>query len=148
MSESATGPLQFNATQDERSMGLVCGLLAAFTGFIGPLVIFIIQKDSLFVKLCALQALLWHVGYMLLTFAAMMVFFVGIFASVGLHAGQHGGNPPIFVFFLPFLWLFFMLGWIVNLVLGILSAVKANEGIWWPYPIAGRLARKFLGVTA
>src|SRR4051812_39040160 len=152
MSETATGPLQFNATQDERTMGLVCGLLAAFTGFIGPLVIFIIKKDSLFVKLCALQALLWHVGYMLLTFVAMMVFVVRMIATVGLQAGQHvggaAGSPPMFVFFFPFLWLFFMLGWVVNLVLGILSAVKANEGVWWPYPIAGRLARKFLGVAA
>src|SRR3954462_999288 len=88
MSETATGPLQFNATQDERTMGLVCGLLAAFTGFIGPLVIFLIKKDSLFVKLCALQALLWHVGYMLLTFAAMMVFAVSMIAPSGCKPGS------------------------------------------------------------
>jgi uncharacterized Tic20 family protein len=128
-------------------MGLTCGLLSAFTGFLGPLIIFVIRKDSLFVKLCALQALLWHLIYMVLMGVVMMVFFVGIISSIGLHAGQHGGPPPPFVFFFPFLWLFFMLGWVVNVVLGILSAVKANEGIWWPYPITGRLAKKFLGVS-
>jgi uncharacterized Tic20 family protein len=147
MSETA-GSLQFNTTQDERTMGLTCGLLSAFTGFLGPLIIFVIRKDSLFVKLCALQALLWHLIYMVLMGVVMMVFFVGIISSVGLHASQPGGPPPPFFFFFPFVWLFFMLGWVVNVVLGILSAVKANEGIWWPYPITGRMARKFLGVNA
>ena len=147
MSETA-GPLQFNTTQDERTMGLVCGLLSAFTGFIGPLIILIIRKDSLFVKLCALQSLLWHLLYMVITMLVMIAFFVGIFATIGMTAGQHGGPPPPFFFFFPFLWLFFMFGWVVNVVLGILSAVKANEGIWWPYPITGRLAKRFLGVNS
>jgi uncharacterized Tic20 family protein len=143
-----SGALQFNTTQDERTMGLVCGLLSAFTGFLGPLIILLIRKDSLFVKLCALQSLLWHLIYLVLTGTVMIAFFVGIITTVGLHAGQRGGPPPTFFFFFPFLWFFFMLGWVVNVVLGILSAVKANEGIWWPYPITGRLARKFLGVSA
>ncbi|MFL6301734.1 MAG: DUF4870 domain-containing protein [Terriglobales bacterium] len=146
MSEASTGRLQFNTTQDERTMGPVCGLLAAFTGFLGPLIIFV-KKDSVFVRLCALQSLLWHVGYILLIFLAMFVFFVGMFTSIFLQAGHQGGGPPIFVLFFPFLWLFFIVSWILNLVLGILSGVKAGEGIWWPYPIAGRLAQKFLGVA-
>jgi len=142
------GALQFNTTQDERTMGLACGLLAAFTGFLGPLIIFIVKKDSLFVKLCALQSLLWHLMYLVATMLMMIVFFVGIFTTIGMTAGQHGGPPPPFFFFFPFIWAFFMIGWVVNLVLGILSAIKANEGIWWPYPIAGRLAKRFLGVTS
>jgi len=146
MSET-TGALQFNPTQDERTMGLVCGLLSAFTGFLGPLIILIVRKDSLFVKLCALQALLWHLLYMAVSMVLMMVFFVGIVTSIATTAPQKGGPPPPFFFFFPFIWFFFMAGWVVNLVLGILSAVKANEGIWWPYPITGRLAKKFLGVA-
>ena len=147
MSEAATGALQFNTTPDERTMGLVCGLLAAFTGFIGPLVIFIIKKDSLFVKMCALQALLWHLGFMVISGGTMMLFVFGMVFSTAIQVGHHTGGPPLFMFAFPFVWLIMMLGWIVNLTLGLLSGCKANEGIWWPYPIAGRLARKFLGVA-
>jgi uncharacterized Tic20 family protein len=146
MSET-TGALQFQTTQDERTMGLACGLLSAFTGFLGPLIILVIKRDSLFVKLCALQSLLWHLIYMVLTGFVMIAFFAAIIATVGLGPGPRGGPPPPFFFFVPFLWLFFMLGWVVNVVLGILSAVKANEGIWWPYPVTGRMAKKFLGVS-
>jgi len=147
MSDARSGPLQFETTPDERNMGLVCGLLSAFTGFLGPLIIFIIRKDSLFVKLCALQALLWHLGYMVISGGAMMVFVIGIIFTTAAGSGHQSG-PPLFLFFFPIVWLILMVGWIVNAVLGIMSGVKANEGIWWPYPIAGRLARRFLGVTA
>ena len=146
MSETS-GALQFETTQDERTMGLACGLLSAFTGFIGPLVLFVVKKDSLFVKLCALQALLWHLIYMVVTMLMMVTFFVGMFATIAMSAGHKGNAPPPFFFMFPFLWLFFMAGWVVNMVLGILSAVKANEGIWWPYPITGRMAKRFLGVN-
>ena len=147
MSETAA-PLRFSTTQDERSMGLVCGLLSAFTGFLGPLIIFIIKKDSVFVKLYALQALLWHLIYMIVTMLLMTAFFIGMFASIGMSARHKGDAPPAVFFMFPFLWLILMAGWVVNVVLGILSAVKANEGVWWPYPITGRLAQKFLGVSA
>jgi len=147
MSEAKAGALQFQTTPDERTFGMICGLLAAFTGFVGPLIIFIIKRDSLFVKLCALQALFWHVMYGIGVMILMMVFFVGMITTGVLSAGHKGGPPPAFIFLFPFVWLFMMLGWIINFVLGIMSALKANEGIWWPYPITGRLAAKFLGVN-
>lgn len=147
MNEAST-QLQFNTTQDERNMGLVCGLLSAFTGFLGPLIILLIRKDSIFVKLYALQALLWHLIYMLVSAMVMVIFFIGAFASIATMAPQKGGPPPPFFFLFPLIWLVFMVGWVINVVLGIISAVKANQGIWWPYPVTGRWAVRFLGVRS
>ena len=47
--------------------------------------------------------------------------------------------PPAFVFLFPVIWLFWMGGWVVNLILGIVYGIKANQGEWAGYPIIGRL---------
>jgi uncharacterized membrane protein len=41
-------------------------------------------------------------------------------------------------------WLFFMIGAVVNLVLAIVFSIKAYGGKWSRYPIFGGLARRFL----
>ena len=69
-------------TADERTLALLAHLLMAFTGFIGPLVIFCVRRDSRFVKFHSLQAV-----YLVLVFAGMAVFFVVILSSL-IH------NPP------------------------------------------------------
>ena len=52
------------------TLALLTHLLMAFTGFIGPLVIFCVKQDSRFVKFHSLQAI-----YMVLVFAGMAMFF-------------------------------------------------------------------------
>ena len=37
----------------------------------------------------------------------------------------------------PFFWLFWMLGWVANVILGIVYGIKANRGEWAGYPIIG-----------
>ena len=59
----------------------------------------------------------------------------------------HGGPPPpLFFVFMPVLWLGIMFLWVVNVIVGVMGALKSNDGHWWRYPIAGRLAEKFLEV--
>jgi len=43
-------------------------------------------------------------------------------------------------------WLLIMLGWFVNLVLGIVYSIRAYHGKWSNYPIFGRLARRILHI--
>jgi uncharacterized protein len=127
-------------TQDERTMAFLAHLLQVFTGFIAPLVIFCVKQDSRFVKFHALQSLIWQLCYMALLFGVMIVFFFSIFATA-FHAasGGHTPNaaPPTFIFFFPILWLFWLLGWVANVVLGIMYGIKANRGEWAGYPIIG-----------
>lgn len=127
-------------TTDERTLALLAHLLMAFTGLIGPLVIFCVKQDSRFVKFHSLQALIWHAIYVVLIFASMAMFFLVIFFGV-VHnppSPHNQGFPPRFVLLFPVLWLGFIGGWVVNLVLGVVYAVKANRGEWATYPVFGK----------
>jgi len=130
-------------TKDECTMALLAHLLQVFSGFIGPLVIFLVKQDSKFVKYHALQSLIWQAAYMILGFGAMAVFFFMMFASIAhTQPGvphQPGQPPPAFVFFFPLIWLFWGGGWVVNLILGIVYGIKANRGEWAGYPVIGWL---------
>jgi uncharacterized Tic20 family protein len=126
-------------TEDERTMAMLAHLLMAFTGFIGPLVIFCVKQNSRFVRFHSLQALIWHAVYLGVIFAFMAVFFVVMITSV-IHnpPSPHGQAPPAFVYVFPFIWLGFMGGWVVNVILGVVYAIKANRGEWATYPVYGK----------
>ena len=128
-------------TQDERTMAFLAHLLQVFTGFIAPLIIYCVKQDSRFVKFHALQSLIWQLCYMALFIGGMIFFFFSMFATVFHGAsGGHPSNapPPAFFLVIPFLWLFGMLGWVANVVLGIMYGIKANRGEWAAYPIIGK----------
>ncbi|MGC1485487.1 MAG: DUF4870 domain-containing protein [Candidatus Acidiferrum sp.] len=128
-------------TQDERTMAFLAHLLQVFTGFIAPLIIYCVKQDSRFVKFHALQSLIWQLCYMALFLGGMIVFFFSFFATAFHGAfGGHAANQPPAAFFLiiPFFWLFWILGWFANVVLGIMYGIKANRGEWAGYPIIGK----------
>jgi uncharacterized membrane protein len=128
-------------TQDERSMAFLAHLLQVFTGFIAPLIIYCVKQDSRFVKFHALQSLIWQLCYMALFFGGMIIFFLTIFATVFSSAsGGHtpNGPPPAFFLVFPVFWLFWGLGWVANVILGIGYGIKANHGEWAGYPIIGK----------
>ena len=127
--------------QDERSMAFLAHLLQVFTGFIAPLIIYCVKQDSRFVKFHALQSLIWQLCYMALFFGGMIIFIFATFATVFSSAsGGHAlnGPPPAFIFVFPFFWLFWGLGWVANVILGIVYGIKANHGEWAGYPIIGK----------
>jgi|ERR1700676_4482507 len=82
-------------TADERTLAFLAHLLMAFTGFIGPLVIFCVKQDSRFVKFHSLQALIWQAIYVVLGFVGMAMFLGVMFSSL-LHNPQppHSQGPP------------------------------------------------------
>jgi uncharacterized protein len=129
-------------TEDERTMAFLAHLLQVFTGFLAPLVIYCVKQNSRFVKYHALQSLVWQLCYMALFLVGIMIFFVAMFATVLQTASSaHGHAPPqpspaVFLF-LPLIWLLFIIGWVTNLVLGIMYGIKANRGEWAGYPIIG-----------
>lgn len=117
-------------------------------GFIPPLIIFLIKRESRFVSLHALQALLWHICYLVLMMLGVMVFMIVMVLTVVSQADnlKHGGPPAALFLAFPLLWLSIVAGGIVNLVLAVVYAVKASQGEWADYPIFGRLARKILKI--
>jgi len=137
-------PVSPEPVQDERTMATLAHALSML-GFLAPLIIFLIKRQSRFVSFHALQALLWHITYLVLVMVAMVAFFMFFIFTFMAHQSAKDSAPPLglFVFF-PLWWLVIMAGSIINLVLAIVYAVKAGQGEWANYPIFGPLARKIL----
>ena len=105
------------ANKDEKTMAMLAHLLGII-GFVGPLIIWLIKKDtSAFVDDQGKEALNFHltmlVGYLIgaVTFWLCM----GIFIVIAV--------------------------WIVSLIFSIVGAMKANQGIAYRYPFAIRLIK-------
>ena len=113
-------PATPDAPADQRTMALAAHLLGIFTWFIGPLIIWLINKDDAskaFVTDQAKEALNFQITVtiaMVISIILMVVIIGGILAPiVGL----------------------------VNLVFCIIAAVKANNGEAYRYPFTLRLIK-------
>lgn len=134
---------------DERTMAVLAHALQLVGGWIAPLIIFLVKKDSLFVRFHALQALMLHIVYIGCAIAVGVVWFAAIFSTVLMHAGDKSAQPPVALFIvIPLMWLFIMGGWVTMIVCAIVYAIKASRGEWAEYPVLGHLARKFLKMDA
>ena len=102
--------------KDSRTMAMLCHLLAIFTGFIGPLVIWLIKKDqSPFVNDQGKESLNFQITMLIahLIGAATWCIFIGILVTPALI--------------------------IVNLIFCIMGTMAANDGKAYRYPFALRL---------
>jgi len=99
-------------------MGMLCHLLGIFTGFLGPLIVWLVKKDEFpFVDDQGKEALNWHITLLIgwIIAAALMIICIGAFLGLAIS--------------------------ILQVIFGILGAVKANEGIRYRYPFAIRLVK-------
>lgn len=132
-------------TEDEKSLAMLSYILSIFSGWLAPLIIWLIKRESKFVAFHALQTLFWHGIYLVITMMGMMLFFITMFASIAGSAGRHGpAGPPVFFFLMfPLFWG----GWLVNLIVGIVFAIKAKNGEWTRLPLVGNWARRVTGLA-
>ena len=131
---------------DERMYACLAHFLQLIGGFLGPLIIFVLKRESRFVAFHAVQALLWQVAMMIGWMLVMVLFFSLFFAGMAASGPKPSGPPPTFFFFLPLIWLVAMAGWVINLVLAIVYGIKSMRGEWAAYPVIGRWARRLTGV--
>jgi len=131
------GPVLYAPTHDEKTFALLTHILGIFSGFIAPLVFFLVKRDSKFVSFHALQSLSWHIIYFALFFGGMIVMFISIFASIGFPPAEHSKPPFAFFGIFGIVWLFGMGGGILNIILGIVYGIKAHNGEWATYPLIG-----------
>lgn len=125
---------------DDRSNALLMHILAIFSGFLAPLLFFIIKRDSPFVRFHSLQALIWYSASMVIFAVGMLLVFSSVFFSLAAHPHPTPGEAPPFAFFgiFGFVWLWGMGGWVVNMILGIFYGIKSNQGEWACYPLIGK----------
>lgn len=120
-------PLSYNApfavspaevSADERNMAMLCHLLGIFTGFLGPLIIWLVKKDtSTFVDAHGKQSLNFQLSLLIYSFvcAFFALFCIGIFLMMGLI--------------------------IAAVVFEITACVQASRGNLYEYPLSIRLVR-------
>ncbi len=105
--------------KDSITMGMLCHLLGIFTGFIGPLIIWLIKKDgSPFVNDQGKESL----NFQLLCLIAALIcipliplFCIGAILGLGVQ--------------------------IFRIVFSIIATVKANQGIAYRYPVPFRMIK-------
>lgn len=143
-----SSPSGVATTSDERSMATLAHVLQLVGGFIAPLIILLVKRDSRFVSFHALQALLLQAVYFLLVMVLMAGTMAAVLAGATLHqtAEQHNSLPPVFVIIFPIFWLGMMGWWVFVLVVAIVYGIKAGRGEWAEYPMLGRLARSMLKI--
>jgi uncharacterized membrane protein len=129
-------------------MGTLAHVLQLVGGFIAPLIIFLVKRDSRFVSFHALQALLLQALYFVLIMLMMGAIFATVIAGVALHppAAGHNSLPPAFMILFPVVWLGMMGWWVFILVVAIVYGIKAGRGEWASYPVIGPLARRILKI--
>jgi uncharacterized Tic20 family protein len=125
---ASVAPPQTGLSNEERTWALVAhlsaltGLLTGFGMILGPLVVWLISKDSKpFAAAEAKEALNFNISWMLWGILLGIAAFILTFVLVGI-----------------LLWIalaFFSLVWII---LCIIAGIKANEGVPYRYPLTVR----------
>ncbi len=134
-------------TADERTMSTLAHVLQLVGGFIAPLIILLVKRDSRFVSFHALQALLLQAVYFVLVIVLMAGIMAAVLAGVVLHqTPEQRSLPPVFVILFPIFWLGMMGWWVFVLVVAIVYGIKAGRGEWAEYPLLGRWARSILKI--
>ena len=88
-------------SKDARTMAMLAHLLCLFTGFIGPLIIYLIKKDEdKFVAFHALQALYWMLAILVLSIptcglAAILGIVFNIMLLIKANNGEWAEYPVV-----------------------------------------------------
>jgi uncharacterized Tic20 family protein len=144
MEEASPQAAAASPTSDERTMAVLAHALQLVGGWLAPLIILIVKRDSKFVSFHALQALLLQILQLILWMIFIAGFMAILFATFLAHPQASNGPPTALFLLFPFLWLGAMGMWVFLLVIAIVYGIKAGHGEWAEYPLLGRLARHFL----
>jgi uncharacterized protein len=110
------------STEEERTLGMLCHLLGILTGFLGPLILWLVKKDSSrYVDHHGRESLNFQLTLMLVMTGLGVMIFVLMFFVIGILL------VPVMM----------ILG-ILALVAEILAAVAAQRGEWHRYPLTIR----------
>lgn len=143
---SAAGPsAPYETTQDERTMATLAHILQIVCSWIAPLIIFLVKRDSLFVRFHALQALILQICVAILWIVGVVIFMATMLATMSTSGVTIHNQPPPAVFFVfPIFWVVGMSVWVGVLIVAVVYGIKAGRGEWAAYPVIGGLARQLL----
>jgi uncharacterized Tic20 family protein len=112
-------------SEDDRTLAMLIHLLGIVSGFVGPLVLWLMKHEqSRFVDHHGRQALNFHITLAIATFVLFIV-------SVPLSIVTCGLGVLVIVPLFLGLALF-------GIILSIIAGLKARDGVWYEYPLAIR----------
>lgn len=125
-------------TEEERGRTMaVVSHLGFVASFILPLVIYLVERGkpdrNRFVCHHACEALNWTITFTIVWVGSIFLMFGTMFATMPTQSENAG--PPLGFFIFPLF--FVMMG--LNYGFSIMAMVRANQGVWWRYPICLRL---------
>jgi uncharacterized membrane protein len=133
-------------TPDERTMAILAHALPIVTGFIAPLVIFFVKRESKFVAFHAVQAVLLQAFNLAVIFLLMALWVSAIFGAIVASGPKHAAPPTAIFLVFPIVILGFTTEWVFMLIMAIVYAIKAGRGEWAGYPVIGGWARRILKI--
>ncbi len=110
-------------SEDDKTMAMLCHLLGIFTGFLGPLIVWLVKKDqSPYIDHHGRESLNFQLTILLVMLALGSVTFVLMLVLVGFLLVPVLAAIPI-----------------VGLILEIIAALAAQRGEWHRYPFCIRM---------
>ncbi|MES2439717.1 MAG: DUF4870 domain-containing protein [Verrucomicrobiota bacterium] len=110
-------------SEEDRTLGMLCHLLGIFTGFLGPLILWLVKKDrSAFVNHHGREALNFQLTILIIFIALGSATIVLLFVFVGF-------------FLIPVI----LVLQVLAVVAEVMAAVAAQKGGWHRYPFCLRL---------
>ena len=128
-------------------------VIIALWGMLAPLVAWVMQgKRSPFLKFQSVQTLLYQAGVILLSFAALLIYFFGSFLFLGSmgFAGEEGFNSPSAIFGIIVLVITLLVVIALLLIIplfhiqGQWAGYRVLKGDNYRYPWVGRLVERWL----
>ena len=134
-------------TQDDKTMAVLAHVLQLVGGFIAPLFIFLLKRQSRFISFHALQVLLLQGIHILVSGMLVTIWISMFFFGMWAHSQGSGTKPPTeFLVLFPLAMLISMAVWLAILILAVMYGIKAGRGEWAEYPILGKWARTILHI--
>ena len=127
-------------------MAVLAHALQVVGGWIPPLVIFFVKRQSRFVSFHSLQVLFLELVYLVITMSMVMFWIAAIALAVISHHGNSNALPPAIFIVFPIFWVVFMGVWVTKIVVAVIYSIKAGRGEWAELPVLGGLARKALKI--
>jgi len=122
MASPVAAPQFPSITEEDRTLGMLCHLLGILTGFLGPLILWLVKKDSSrFIDHHGRESLNFQITLMLAMLGLGVVTFVLMFFVIG-------------ILLVPVM----MIVGVLALIAEILAAVAAQRGDWHRYPFTIR----------
>jgi uncharacterized Tic20 family protein len=131
---------------DEKLLGLFAHLSLFIGGIFIPIIFWATQKDkSKFVTFHSLQALWFHIAYIVIIICVVFVLVAGgiVFGVItAATLGKHGGGSPFFAILVVAFYAFLFLSIFAAMAYSIFMGIKAYHGGFNKYPIIGNIIYK------